>query len=60
MEKKRYNVVVHFEGSIEYEVEADNEEKAKEKAEEMFGSESDAVIAAEIADCGICDCWEVE
>ena len=36
------------------------EDEAKQIAEKMFGDESDTIIAAEIADCGVCDCWEME
>ena len=57
---KKFEVVVHYEGVISYEVEAQTEEEARQIAERMFGDESDAIIAAEIADCDICDCWEME
>lgn len=57
---KKFEVVVHYEGAINYEVEAQTEDEAKQIAEKMFGNESDTIIAAEITDCGICDCWEME
>lgn len=57
---KKFEVVVHYEGVISYEVEAQTEEEARQIAERMFGDESDVIIAAEIADCDICDCWEME
>lgn len=55
---KKFEVVVHYEGSINYKVEAQTEDEAKEMAERFFGDESDSVIAAEISDCNVCDCWE--
>ena len=60
MQMKKFEVVVHYEGTINYEVEAQTEDEAKQIAEKMFGDESDTIIAAEITDCGICDCWEME
>ena len=57
---KKFEVVVYYEGAISYEVEAQTEEEARQIAERMFGDESDTIIAAEIADCGICDCCEIE
>ena len=60
MQMKKFEVVVHYEGAINYEVEAQTEDEAKQIAEKMFGNESDTIIAAEITDCGICDCWEME
>lgn len=60
MKKAKYNVVVHYEGTISYEVEAESEDEAKRIAETMFGDEDDRTIAAEIADVTACDCWESE
>ena len=57
---KKFEVVVHYEGAINYEVEAQTEDEAKQIAEKMFGDESDTIIAAESADCGVCDCGEME
>lgn len=53
---KTYSVTVYFEGTIDYEIEADSEADAKAKAEEMF-NEEDArevqvgVLSQEITDC---------
>ena len=55
---KKFEVVVHYEGSINYKVEAQTEDEARIIAEKLFGDESDSIIAAEIADCGVCDIWE--
>ena len=57
---KKFEVIIHYEGTINYKVEARTEDEAKQIAEKMFGDESDTIIAAEIADCSICDCWEME
>ena len=57
---KKFEVVVHYEGSMNYEVEAQTEDEARQIAERMFDNEYDSVIAAAIADCGVCDCLEIE
>lgn len=57
---KKFGVIVYYEGAINYEVEAQTEDEARQIAEKMFGNESDSIIAAEIADCGVCDCWEIK
>ena len=57
---KKLGVIVYYEGAINYEVEAQTEDEARQIAEKMYGDESDAIIAAEISDCVICDCWEME
>ena len=57
---KKFGVIVYYEGAINYEVEAQTEDEARQIAEKMFGDESDSIIAAEIADCGVCDCWEIK
>lgn len=54
----KYTVVVHYEGSIDYTIDASSEDEAKKTAEYMFGDESPATITSEIADCFVCDCWE--
>lgn len=56
----KYTVVVHYEGSIDYTIDATSEDEAKIIAENMFGDESPAIISSEIADCFVCDCWEEE
>lgn len=57
---KKFEVVVHYEGSMNYEVEAQTEDEARQIAERMFDNEYDSVIATAIADCGVCDCLEIE
>lgn len=56
---KKFAVVVHYEGAMNYEVEAETEEEAKEIADQMFNEEDDREISAQIADYDICDCWEL-
>ena len=55
---KKYRVIIHFEGAMDYEIEASNEDEAKEKAKTMFAEEDDRIIISEIADSFICDVWE--
>ena len=57
---KKFNVVIHYEGGWSFEIEANNEEVAKEIAEEMFSDISDRDLIANLADVFIDDCWEVE
>lgn len=57
--KKIYKVVVHYEGAITFEIEADNEEKAEQLAEEYFGDMSERELVDNLADIGVCDCYEV-
>ena len=45
---KKFEVVVHYEGAISYEVEAQTKNEAKQIAEKMFGDESDTIIAAKL------------
>ena len=56
--KKTYNVVIHYEGAWDFEIEAENEEEAKEKAEAMFDDIPDRELIANLADVFIDDCWE--
>jgi hypothetical protein len=55
---KKFNVNVHYEGGLRFEIEAENEDEAKAKAEEMFGDISDSELIANLADIFIDDCWE--
>ena len=55
-----YTVVIHYAGTVDFEIEADNEEKAKQIAEAHFDNMSDMEIVANLGDIGICDCYEVE
>lgn len=55
---KKFNVVIHYEGGWSFEIEANDEEVAKEIAEEMFDDISDRDLIANLADVFIDDCWE--
>lgn len=57
---KKFNVVIHYEGGWSFEIDADNEEMAKEIAEEMFDDISDRDLIANLADVFIDDCWEIK
>ena len=39
---KKYNVIIHYAGAVNIQVEAENEEQAHELAEEVFDGISDA------------------
>lgn len=56
----KYKVVVHYQGSAEIQVEAENEDEAKKKAEQEFDEIPEMELIANLADIGICDCWELE
>ncbi len=57
---KTYTVIIHYAGAVNVQVEAENEEQAHAKAEQVFDEISDADLIADLADIHICDCWEVE
>ena len=57
---KKYNVVIHYAGAVNIEIDATNEEKAKELAELALDDISDADLIADIAEIDICDCYEIE
>lgn len=54
----KYNVVVHYEGGWKFEIEAENEDKAKEIAEMEFAHISAKTLVNNLADVFVCDCWE--
>ncbi len=55
----KYNVVIHYAGAWDFEVEADSQEQAEAIAEERFGDISAEQLVAELAECDVCDCWEI-
>ncbi len=57
---KTYEVIIHYAGAVNVQVEAENEEQAREMAEQSFDEMSDADLIADLADIHICDCWEVD
>ena len=54
----KYNVVIHYEGGWSFEIEAENEDKAKEIAEMKFAELSAEELIDNLADSFVCDCWE--
>lgn len=57
---KKFNIVIHYAGAFDVQVEAENEEQARIKAEQAFDEVSDNELIAGLADIHICDCWEEE
>ena len=57
--KKIYRVIIHYEGAVAFEIEADNEEKAEQLAEECFDDMSEKELIANLGEIGVCDCYEV-
>ena len=55
---KKFNVNIHYEGGWMFEIEAENKDAAKEKAERMFEDIPDMLLVANLADVFIDDCWE--
>lgn len=55
----KYTVVIHYEGSVDYTIEAENEEDAKEIASQKMMNE-DLETICEGIDWDICDVWEEE
>ena len=56
----KYNVVIHYEGAWNFEIEAENEDRAKQIAEDSFADLSAKDLINNLADSFVCDCWEVE
>lgn len=57
---KKFNVNVHYEGGWLFEIEAENKEEAREKAEQMFDEISDSELIANLADVFVDDCFETK
>jgi hypothetical protein len=57
--KKMYRVVVHYEGAIAFDIEAENEEKAEQLADVYIGDIDDREFIANLCEIGVCDCYEV-
>lgn len=54
----KYNVVIHYEGGWSFEIEAENEDVAKEIANAQFADLSPKELINNLADVFVCDCWE--
>lgn len=57
--KKIYKVVIHYEGAVTFEVEAENTTQAERLAEACFDDMSDGELIANLGDIGVCDVYEV-
>ena len=55
----KFVVIVRYEGLIDYEVEAETEEEARNISDQMFSEEDDRKISASVAYYDICDCREL-
>lgn len=58
--KKMYRVVIHYEGAVAFEVEAENTMEAEMLAEELFDDMDDRELVANLGEIGVCDCYEVD
>ena len=56
----KFKTVIHYAGAYDFLIEADDEDAARQKAEEMFGELSAVDLEANIADVHICDCYETD
>ena len=56
----KYNVIIHYEGGWNFEIEAENEDEAKQIAENKFAELSPKELVENIADCFVCDCCEAK
>ena len=55
---KNFNVIINYAGSVSIQVEAENEEQARKKAEQVFDEIPDSELVADLLDIDISDCWE--
>jgi len=53
----KYTVIIHYEGAVDYTIEAANEEEAKDIASQKMMNENLETICEGI-DWDICDVWE--
>ena len=53
----KYLVNIHYEGGWQFEIEADNEEQAKELAEERFDELSSEELVNNLAGIFVDDCY---
>ena len=57
--EKIYRVVIHYEGAVAFEVEAENRIQAEMIAERYFDDMDDRELCANLDEVGVCDCYEV-
>ena len=55
----KYNVIIHYEGALKFEVEANNENEAQEIAEMEFSDCTNDELAANLEGFDVCDCWKI-
>lgn len=58
--KKMYRVVIHYEGAVAFEVEAENTTEAEQLGELCFDDMDDRELVANLGEIGVCDCYEVD
>ena len=56
----KYSVVIHYEGSWHFKIEAKNEDEAIEIAESNFADLSAEELIANLADVFVDGCWEIK
>ena len=59
-EPKKFCVIVHFEGATNYFIDADTEEEAIVRAENMFGKETAEKVMESIASSKATECEEIK
>ncbi len=57
--KKMYKVVIHYDGAVNFKVEAENTTEAEQLAEDFFDNMDFRELIANACEIGICDCYEV-
>lgn len=56
----KYKVVIHYEGALDYIVEADSLGEAEEKAYALCSNEDNDAFAGHLADSFVADSWRVD
>ena len=56
----KYKVIIHYEGALNYTVEADSLDEAEEKACALYSNEDGNVFVERLADSFIADSWRVD
>lgn len=57
---KKFRVVIHYGGAVDFEVEAKDWEEAEDKAWNKFDKMTNDELAENIGSCDVCDCEETE
>ena len=56
----KYKVIIHYEGGLNYTIEADSLGEAEEKAYALYSNEDGNTFVERIADSFIADSWRVD